>query len=261
MRYQTSGLVGGLVILLLALLGPLSVARAGGNDCPALLPADAKLLSEFRLCGAGAGTSVELSACRDYTAGDSLFTVEFRGGVVPVALRQRAVGAAQDDEAPVTQTEGNGDKRGCDPTPPKDVSQGATYRGTGVCHDEHERPLPCSVYEGANARQGMATRYFVYYEPDGSGVRQVDALPAGPNHQAFEAEMAFQLGQALGATECCREEARGYVAHAAGLFPADSIYRSTLNALAAAPVASTVAEVSNCGTGSTPSLSASNNGP
>jgi len=231
MRYQPSNLVGRQVFLLLALLGSLPAAKAGGNDCPALLPADAKPIGELRLCRADAGTSGEFSACRDYTTRDHLFTVEFRGGVVPVALRQRLAGAVQGTA--VTQTAGDRGKRGCDLTPPLDVAQGATYRGTGVCHDEHDRPLPCSVYEGANARQRTAMRYFVYYEPDGSGIRQVDALPAGPNQQAFEAEMAFQLGQALAATGCCEEKARAYVAHALGLFPADPTYRDSLNELAA----------------------------
>jgi len=257
MRYQTSNLVGSQVILLLALQGSLPAAKAGGNDCPALLPADAKPIGALRLCRADAGTSGELSACRDYITGDHLFTVEFRGGVVPVALRQRLAGAAQGTAAAVTQTMGVRGKRGCDLTPPQDVAQGATYRGTGVCHDEYDRPLPCSVYEGANARQRTAMRYFVYYEPDGSGIRQVDALPAGPNQQAFEAEMAFQLGRALSATGCCEEKARAYVAHALGLFPADPTYRDSLDELAASSgERPAVEEVRDAATGAR-SLSAS----
>jgi hypothetical protein len=261
MSNRISSVVGRQVFVLFALLASLPAAKAGINDCPAILPADAAPLGELRLCRAAGASPVELTACRNYGAGNHVFKIEFQGGVVPVSVRRLPAASRPGEASSAAETVIDVGKRGCDLARPTGVPRTAVYRGTGVCREEHDRPLPCSVFEGASARQPVAMRYFAYYEPDGRGVRQIDALPAGPNDHALEAELAFQLGQALAATECCREEARGYVAHAAGLFPADSIYRSTLNALAAAPVASTVAEVSNCVTGSTPSLSASNNGP
>jgi len=119
-------------------------------------------------------------------------------------------------------------KRHCNMERPLGVPAAATYRGTGVCEDEQGRPLPCSLYEHAGARQPEALRYFVYYEPDGSGIRQVDAVSAGQNEHMLEAELAFQLGQSLANRVCCRDRARAYLAHASALYPDDGAYRAAL---------------------------------
>ena len=248
------------MIMLLALVASLPGARADGNDCPAIVPADAVALGELRLCNATSGSPDELSACRNYGADSHTFRIDFRGGVVPVAVRRLAVASTQDEASPAPATVIEAGKRGCDLTRPAGVPRNAVYRGTGVCRDEHDKALPCSVYEGASARQPVAMRYFAYYEPDGRGIRHVDSLPAGPNKSALEAEVAYQLGQALAASECCREQARSYIAHAVGLFPDDSTYRATFDLLASVPEAPALT-TSNCATDSTPALSASNAGP
>lgn len=261
MRNKISRLAGRQLVVLLALLASTPTARANGNDCPAILPADAVAIGELRLCSVSSDSPDGLSVCRTYEAGGHAFQIEFRGGVVPVAARRLTVASMQGEASLTSATVVEVAKRRCDLTRPAGVPRNAVYRGTGVCRDEHDKPLPCSVFEGASARQPLAMRYFAYYEPDGSGIREIDALPAGPNEHAFEAELAFQMGQALAAMECCREEARDYVAHAMGLFPADATYRVTLNALSTAPKETTTVEASNCATDSTPPLSALNAGP
>jgi len=76
-------------------------------------------------------------------------------------------------------------------------------------------------------------RYFVYYEPDGRGLRRVESMSAGANSRVLEAELAYQLGQSLSARGCCTDHARGYAAHAVALFPGDAIYRDALRTPAA----------------------------
>jgi hypothetical protein len=202
---------------------------AAGNDCPALLPADAEAIGELRLCRVSVVGNDGFSACREYSNEQRLYQLVFRGGTAPVAVLERS--AVND-----AFLNGPGDARHartCDLKRPAGVPAEAVYRGTGVCRDERERPLPCSLYEHAAARTPEALRYFVYYEPDGGGVRRVDAVPAGRNERALEAEFSYQFGRALMDSDCCRDEARGYLTHAAVLFPRDAVYARALGELAA----------------------------
>jgi hypothetical protein len=128
-------------------------------------------------------------------------------------------------------TRRNVGRRRCNLERPLGVPAGAAYRGTGVCEDERDRPLPCSLFEHAAARQPEALRYFVYYVPDGRGVRRIDAVSAGRNEHALEAELAFQIGRALQQAGCCRDRAEAYLLHAAALFPDDEIYRAAVAAV------------------------------
>jgi len=116
--------------------------------------------------------------------------------------------------------------------------------------------LPCSLFEHAGARDPEAKRYFVYYDPNGRGVRQIDTVSAGRNVHVLEAELAYQLGQALAATGCCRDRAREYAAHAADLFPDDSTYHTALQE-PMVPVTQQASTVPDCAPGSTASMNPS----
>lgn len=196
----------------------------GANDCPAILPAGAGALGELRLCQVGATGVHGFSVCREYSDDQRLYQVMFQGGTSPAVVLVRPVAGAGtvNDQSPENNISVSG--AACDLARPEGVPVASVYRGTGVCRDEQGEPLPCSVYEHAAAREPVAIRYFVYYEPDGTGLRKVDALPAGRNERVLEAEIAFQLGQAMAGAACCREDARGYLAHAVTLFPRDSVY-------------------------------------
>ncbi len=170
---------------------------AGANDCPAILPASAGAVGEPRLCHAD-DESDRLYVCREYRDAERFYRLLFQGGPVP-----KQVYELTRNDATLTRLPVRG--RRCDLARPAGVPVAAVYRGTGVCQDEHGRSLPCSVYEHAGAREPEAMRYFVYYEPDGSGLHRVEALSAGKNEHTLAAELAYQIGQALAASDCCRE--------------------------------------------------------
>jgi len=198
---------------------------AAGNACPAILPADAKAISEPRLCQADA-VSDGFSVCREYSIDQRIYQLVFRGGTSPKAVYELTRTGRHTSETVRKRIRFYIGGRKCDMERPTPVPAGAIYRGTGVCDDEQGRPLPCSLFEHTGARKPEAMRYFVYYEPDGSGIRQVDAQSTGHNKHALEAELAFQLGQALNRTVCCGKFAKSYLTHAAVLFPDDDTYRA-----------------------------------
>jgi hypothetical protein len=210
-------------ILFTEALGVIAPATVGANDCPAILPAFAGAVGEPRLCHAGDDKRDGLFVCREYRDADRVYRVLFRGGPAP-----KQVYELTRDDATATQLPVRG--RRCELARPPGVPVAASYRGTGVCADEHGRPLPCSLFEHAGAREPEAMRYFVFYEPDGNGIRRIDALSVGRNEHALEAELAFHLGQALAGSTCCRDRARDYVAYATALFPDDGAYRAALTA-------------------------------
>lgn len=241
-------------ILLTAVLGVAAPVTAGANDCPAILPASADAVSEPRLCYAGDDKRDGFFVCREYRDADRFYRVLFQGGPAPKQVYELTRNEATPTQLPVRG-------RRCELTRPPGVPVAANYRGTGVCQDEHGRPLPCSLFEHAGARQPEAMRYFVFYEPDGSGVHRIDMLSAGRNEHAFAAELAFQIGQALADSDCCREQARAYVEHAAALFPAEPVYRAAQQAFESPSPANTAAIETDCAQSETTSLSASQSNP
>jgi hypothetical protein len=217
-----------------------AAALAVADECNAILPRGAVATGEPYLCV----VSGERYACRDYLAGDRGFRVLFRGGPVPRQVYELTIRAT-----PPTQLAIGG--RQCELTQRTGVPEGASYRGTGVCEDEAGKPLPCSLYEHAAARAPEAMRYLAFYEPDGNGIRHLLAFSAGRNAHAFEAELAFHLGQALAGNACCRDQAQAYVAYAAALFPSDPVYRAALLAFASPTSVHTAASEPECIPGET----------
>jgi hypothetical protein len=217
---------------LMTTLGMMSATAVANNDCPAILPMDAVAISMPRLCQHASMGRNEHAVCREYSDDQRIYQVVFRGGASPAAVYELTSAYTQDEATAPNVTPLRIGKRSCDLERPQGVPGAATYRGTGICQDEQGQPLPCSLFEHAGARQPEAMRYFVYYEPGGGGIRRIDTVSAGPNERMLEAEMAFQLGQALANSICCRERSRAYLARAAALFPDDGTYRAALTAQA-----------------------------
>ena len=121
MRNKISRLAGRQLVVLLALLASTPTARANGNDCPAILPADAVAIGELRLCSVSSDSPDGLSVCRTYEAGGHAFQIEFRGGVVPVAARRLTVASMQGEASLTSATVVEVAKRRCDLTRPAGV--------------------------------------------------------------------------------------------------------------------------------------------
>lgn len=178
------------------------------------------------ICRNELGAGAEPFACLQRRRGNRTQVLLYRGGPAPRAIRTRDGTSNRSTEYRLSAHERQAWRFAA--PHPASIPNAAHYRGTGVCRDERARPLPCSVFEYAAARQPEGARYFVYYEPDGSGVRRIDVLSAGRNEHALEAELAHQLGRALTRVDCCRDEARAWLAHALTLFPDDPHYRAAL---------------------------------
>jgi hypothetical protein len=252
---KSKDFAGSGAVFILALLG-VAQSSLGANDCPALLPAQAEPLSSLRLCHASAHGVEGFAVCREYSDDQRLYKVMFQGGALPTAVLSRSVERERSKTSHIQEEQLSGVDNACDLVRPAGVPLAAAYRGTGVCRDGQDQPLPCSVYEHAGAREAVAMRYFVYYEPNGSGIRKVDALSVGRNVRALEAEISYQLGRSLASSACCREEARGYLAHAAMLFPRDAVYANALHEIQVSTAASVFPDI-DCGPGTGAVLSTS----
>jgi len=201
-------------------------SRSLASECTHFTSRDATAQEELRLCEREINGPVETYACREYRDAGNRYELLFKGGPAPKAIRQQATGDEQASLRAFSRADAQG--QACRQTPPPGVPTHATYRGTGVCLDAKDRSVPCSLFEHAMARDPVAMRYLVLYDPQGGGPIDIDAQPVGENTNAIPAELAFQIGRALASTGCCEAEAHGYLAHAVALFPGDATYRASL---------------------------------
>ena len=93
---------------------------------------------------------------------------------------------------------------------PASVPKHATHLGLGICQDENDASIPCSVYEHAPVRQRQTYRYLVLFHPGDRGSELVHQMPVRDNPNAMVAELAYQLGLSLLETSCCSEQASAY---------------------------------------------------
>ncbi len=192
------------------------------NECLDLFPYDTLADGHSKICQSSfSGLSYRYS-CQDYRSGDTRYRVLYRGGVTPKAVLQfNSDNSVQLLSAPLF---GNG-RLNCPLRPPEGVPEYAVHRGTGVCHDEDEQMVACSVFEHAAARQREATRYMIFFDVHKSRLT-IDAQFASNNDDAMVAEFAFQIGMSLWDTECCVAQAVIYLEQAYQLFPQAEAYRS-----------------------------------
>lgn len=208
-------------------------ARASG--CASFTSADARAQGELRLCQHPVEGVATTFACREYRNADFRYLLLFKGGPLPKAMLRNGLPREVPDPGSAPGTEAT--RPLCRQSPPPGVPDSATYRGTGVCLDAHDRAVPCSVYEHALARSPHAMRYLVFYDPHGAGATHIDAQVAGDNTNALLAELAFQTGTQLVNSTCCSAQAQGYFAYALDLFPDEPDYRAAYDAgLELAPV-------------------------
>jgi len=229
-------------------------AHSRENAC-SFLPAEARTLSEPRLCRLDAGDGHGLAVCRDYSDDHRLYQVVFQGGTSPIVVYESAGVRFPRQAQVITNRHDTGIAR-CELARPTGIPAAADYRGTGVCDDESGQPLPCSLFEHQGAREPEKKRYFVYYDPTGRGVQQIVSLSAGANSEALEAELAFQLAQALDQTRCCQDLARAYQAHAQALFPDEPLYNMARPQAQPDPREQMAARKPDCGNPGTAGLAA-----
>lgn len=197
-------------------------AQSAANECLDLMPYDTVADGLPKVCQSSFnGVSSDYS-CQNYRSGEIRYQVLYRGGLSPRAIIQlNSDGSQQLLSSPLF-----GDRRlRCPLNPPAGIPEYAVHRGIGVCHDDNDSLVACSVFEHAMARQPEVHRFMTFYVSDGELPVTIDAQIAGINNDAMVAEFAFQLGMSMWETECCAEQAVDYLAYAYRLFPRTAAYR------------------------------------
>jgi hypothetical protein len=213
---------GSAIRWLLSLLAMFYLGHAAANECLNLLPYDTVADGLPKICQSAYNGIADNYSCQDYRSGQNHYRVLYRGGNIPKAvLTIHSDGSEQLMSSPVF-----GDpKLRCPLNSPAGVPKYANHRGTGVCLDENDKPIACSIYLHAAARETEAHRYMVFYPNQREDKVHIEVQTAGNNKDAMVAELAFQIGMSLWDTECCSAEAVKYFAFAHQLFPRAEAYR------------------------------------
>ncbi len=202
------------------------LAYGNENECKSLLPADAAPAGSLKICTSSFNGVSDQYSCQDYKTVEHNYRVLYKSGLIPKAIvsldksgNENLMWSTFFEDRPVR----------CPLLPPAGISIHAKHMGVGVCFDDEDKKVPCSVYQHAVARDKEAYRYMVFYSPDGKGAQIVDQQYAGNNNDAMVAEIAYQIGVQLLNTECCSERAIYYLKYAFTLFPQTPDYRAAYN--------------------------------
>lgn len=206
---------------IVAALALFSIGTASANECFSQLPAGTVPVGQIKICQSSfTGLQAQYS-CQDYHHQDDYFRVIYKGGLEPKAIVKINT---REGEKLIWSPRFGDHKMRCPLPAPSSIPKHAIHRGLGICQDENDANIPCSVYEHAQARQSRAWRYLVFYHPNRTELSH--QMPAGDNHNAMVAELAYQLGLSLLETRCCSEQASAYLEHAHRLFPKATAYRA-----------------------------------
>lgn len=196
--------------------------HAAANECLNLFPYDVKEDGPPQICQSPlTGTPADY-ACQDYRSGDNRYRVLYKGGHnAKAVLAIQADGSEQVLSSPL-----RGDPQlNCSLKAPAGVPKYAAHRGMGVCRDDANMPVACSVFQYAAPRQATAYMYMVFYPNQTQNKMHIVVEDAGANDDAMVAEIAYQLGRSLLETSCCSDQAEKYLAYAYHLFPRSETYR------------------------------------
>lgn len=220
--YGNLKLSGTAIRLALSAMTLIYVAPAAANDCLNLMPDDVKAEGEPKICSSDFSGVKSNFSCQDYRSGENRYRVLYKGGRNPQAVL--ALKANNQEQVLSSPLRGN-QKLDCPLKAPADVPKYANHRGTGVCRDEANMPIACSVFQYDAAREPISHLYMVYFPNKTHRHIQVVVEDAGANQNAMVAEISYQLGQSLLKTSCCNDRAIKYLAYAYKLFPRSETYR------------------------------------
>ena len=197
-------------------------SHISANECLDLMPYDTVADGLPKICQSDFNGVNNFYSCQDYYSDDTGYRVLYRGGNYPKAIvRINTDGSQRLISAPLF-----GDNRlNCPLKPPAGIPEYAIHRGTGICYDDNDQMIACSIFEHAAARQFEETRFMTFYTKHYEEPVMIDAQFAGNNTDAMVAELAYQIGMALWDTECCAEQAVEYLAQAYQLFPRAEAYK------------------------------------
>jgi len=192
------------------------------NECFNLLPYDVVEDGLPKLCLSSVSGKRELYSCQDYVSGNNHYRVLYRGGRIAKAVLSLQADGNEVLLSSPTQTK---TPLSCPLKAPSGVPKYASHRGMGICSDEHDRAVACSVFAYAAPRETVTHSYMVFYPRNAGEKLQVQVSDSGKNSNAMVAELAYQIGRSLSKTACCSDRALKYFAYAYRLFPRSETYR------------------------------------
>lgn len=201
----------------------------------------AKPIGEFRLCDSSHMGQSETYSCKDYLSERERLRLVYQGGPAPRAIYKYRSDISCEPMLIWVNNVGEAFLY-YDQESPSGVPSTAIYRGTGVCQDDEDQSVPCSIFEqivDEDAAIKEIQRYLVFYYPMGNGPSQISViiqrgdqiLLEGANKKRNEAYMAIFvalfahfLGEELLNTDHYRERGQAYLKYAYELFPDSSVY-------------------------------------
>ncbi|MFV1984643.1 MAG: hypothetical protein ACC657_13955 [Thiohalomonadales bacterium] len=198
------------------------------NECISYISNKAVKIDGLKICESSYNGISDIYSCQDYQAADKKYRVLYKGGISP-----KAIVALNDKtgEDLVWATIFDNNMLSCPLTAPRGIHIHAKHRGTGICTDEQEQLVPCSIYEHKTSRQIESHRYMVFY-PSNESVSQeikVETYIFDASEDAMTAELAYQLGLSLLDTQCCSQQAMTYLEYAYHLYPKANLYSKAYN--------------------------------
>jgi len=219
--YRTYSL-GALLRGLLGMLCLFWFSVVSANECLNLMPYDVVADGQPKLCHSNVSGKRELYSCQDYVSGNNHYRVLYRGGRVAKAV----LSLQADGKELLLDSPGQAKASlSCPLEAPSGVPKYASHRGMGICSDDHDRAVACSVFAYAAPREPVTHSYMVFYPRSATEKLLIQVSNTGKNDNAMVAELAFQIGKSLSKTECCSQKALKYFAYAYHLFPRSETYR------------------------------------
>jgi hypothetical protein len=182
----------------------------------------------LKICESSYNGIKDIYSCQDYQSKDKLYRVLYKGGISPKAI---IAPNNQPGEKLIWATIFNNEKLNCPLTAPQGIHIHAKHRGTGICTDEQDQFVPCSIYEHKTSRRIESHRYMVFYPKNNSGSQEVivETFIFDASEDAMTAELAYQLGLSLLDTQCCSQQAITYLEYAYHLYPKANQYSKAYN--------------------------------
>ena len=135
---------------LLLVLAMFFIAHAAANECLNLFPYDTAEDGLPKICQSSFNGTQANYSCQDYRSGDNRYRILYKGGSSP---KEQVLSSPQFGDQTLN----------CQLKAPAGVPKYAVHRGSGVCNDENDKPVACSFFQYAAARDTLAHSYMVYY--------------------------------------------------------------------------------------------------
>jgi hypothetical protein len=192
-------------------------------ECQDILPADARMLGDLKLCEYQYRGKHETFACQDVAVKNQQYRVLFKGGRIPRAIIAKGLQADQD--LVVWPVKNSRHAHVCSFPVPEQLPASAKFKGMGICKNDKNESIPCGIFRDKKSRRQKIPDYLVLYDVAGNGPEEVSVIHNGINRDAVPAELAYQIGLQLLKSTCCQQSGFAYLKYAYLLFPDSTLYR------------------------------------